>query len=393
MHLFPFIKRNMGSRKIFSLPIIFIWLCICCSNERYEGNELLPTYRFLIPDYSQQGIHTTVDSMHFTLDPDTYNAIRSFNVFSQEGIQYISFYDERSQTINIYDFGKQSLVKRLSLKEAFQGSRLYKTTVYCQNFDSIFVNNKFSIYLLDTTSLIRDSISFKTDPEFAWANFENTAPLIINDGTIYAAVRPYVDEKSLKAMRQWKVLYKFDFDRNTANLYYHLPVFLQQDFYGHRFMDHSHCINNHGNFVLSFPADTLLYETNLRDLHFSYSAKSMYQKDHISPVTKQALLNDEGGKGYMLRDSYEAIYFDNHLNRYLRLARFKVSESDYQSGNRKRKQSLIILDENLKIIGESLIDSSISLKELFFSNDGSIFARVSYQDEYAIHFVKLKYAD
>jgi hypothetical protein len=377
--------------------VIISVLCFVCCMPGFscrESDHTIPSiYKYLAPGYNYMQLCSTADTIIFPLNEHTYNAIKSFNLFFQGGIEYISFYDDRSGTVNVYRFDSRHMIKRIRLKKVFASEKLYKTTAYCKSFDSIFVTNKNKLYLIDSSGRIKRSFNFVERKRVLYAAFENTNQPVFKNGIMYANIRPYVQQSSFNALKQWKVLYGFDINKKESTLYYHLPKLYQENLYGYHFLDYSFCCNNKGNFVFSFPADTLIYETNLVDQHNAYYAKSKLQKDHIQPIDKEILDNDKGFEAYLMRDSYGAIYFDPYTKRYLRVAKSKISEADYNAKRRQRQQRLIIFNEHFRIIGESDINNAILLDTIFFTNDGSIYARVLSKDEYALYFVKLTYRE
>ncbi|WP_315816506.1 hypothetical protein [Paraflavitalea speifideaquila] len=61
---------------------------------------------------------------------------------------------------------------------------------------------------------------------------------------------------------------------------------------------------------------------------------------------------------------------------------------------KERERSLIILNENFKVIGESVLNDGLdAFKSIFFTPDGGIYIRIKAEDEQAIHFVRLEYSD
>lgn len=370
---------------------ILIFLVVGCQTE----NPVMPArYTYIKPRYDQVKMITTYDTISFPLDDKSYNAIKSFNVFSNRGKEFISFYDERSKHVMIYDFETRVLEKKINLKKILSESSLYKTTAYTRNFDTIFLANYKKLYLADSSCKIKKSIEYIDGPSNIWAQFENTnQPALIN-GQFYASVRPYVDPASISALEKWKVLYQFDLEKKQRTLSYHLPEIYRKNLYGYHFLDYSYCYNNRGNFVFSFPADPNVYETNLSDLNHSYLAKSQHQAAEITPATKEIIKDqDKTYKYYMTKDSYGAIYFDPAHQRYLRVAKSKITEKDFEAKNRNRKNSFVIFNDQLAIIGEAPIPDGISYKEIFFTRMGKMYARINTSNEYAIQFVQLKYND
>jgi hypothetical protein len=373
-----------------SALIVCITSFLSCKDKKTVDN----VFKYFKPNYELVDLKPTADTLKFSLDENSFNDIQSFNLFTENTKQYISFHDQRSETITIYSLDKQRRIKKIELKGIFIGKKLYKTTAYIKSLDSIFITNNRSLYIVNKDGAVIKTVSFLKNPPFAWAYFKNTNPPIFVNNNLYIGVRPYVKNTSQKALKEWKVLYKFNLLGTGKYLYYNLPKNYQDHLYGYYFMEYNYCYNNHGRYVFSFPADTNIYETDLSKCHIAYFAKSQFQTELIKPVDKKDLSNVESEyKSFLARDSYGAIYFDPYKRRYLRVFKSKITEEDYQKKNKNKEQRLIVFDENLKIIGESKIDNSISLSTIFFTSDGKIYARVNLQDEYNLNFIRLVYND
>lgn len=375
--------------KIKSFVIVEIIVCII--SWGCHESSLAESYNYIDPKYDLIKLEQSTDSIHFPLDENTYNSIKSFNTFVQKGVEFVSFYDSRSQTINIYEFNTQKIKEKIDLKSISIGNRLYKTTVYVKTLDSIFICNETKLYMIDSSGAIKKSIDYLSDPPLAWAAFENTCPPLFEGDKIFTGVRPYVNETSLNALSKWKVLYQFNLTKNEAFLHYNLPRLYKENFFGYHFLDYSYCINSKGNFVFSFPADSTIYETNLKDYNEAYWSKSKFQKTDISPVRKSDLLKNEGKMQYAIRDSYGPIFFDKYNRRYLRLARQKINSTEYSSKNRRKRQSVIILDEKFRIIGESEVKNNVAFSSLLIASNGNIYIADGSNDEHYLNFIRFVY--
>lgn len=386
------ISKKMKYCTFFKAAIVLLYfLCVRCG-EGPRGKKSV--YSYIAPDYKQVQIKIAPDSIRFPLTEETYNMIKAFNVFNYDKTDYISFYDNRSESINIYSFGTQKLISKLLLKNLLPDQKLYNTTVFVKNFDSIYISNELSLCLLDSSGLVRNKFAFTKKPYIVRGIFDNTTLPVFRGDTMYVKARSYLDATSLKDLREWKALYSFNLKSNKTKLHYHLPEVYQNSIFGSRFFDYNYCYNDRGNFVFSFPADPNIYETDLSQNFKSYYGKSQFQKEEIEIARKTDLLNSESkNRSYLLKDSYGAIFFDPFRKRYLRVAKQKLSDSDYLAKKRKKRQWLTVFDERFKIIGESLIDEGVNLDALFFAANGNIYARVDMRDDNAIHFVKLAYSD
>ena len=368
---------------------------VCCLHFMSCKNEphvVKSTFKYIQPNYTDVKLRATHDSIHFRLSESVYNDIKSFNYFLHKGTPYISFYDGRSASINIYDFASQKRVKKIKIKKWLGNERLYKTSVFVHNLDSIFIANLKTLYLYDVEGKRKSSIEFNNRID-QLAFFDNPQPPVLRNNVLFAGIRPWVKETSLSAMKDWRLLYGFNLCDSTKQVYYSLPEIYTKNIYGSHFLNYSFCYNNKGHFVFSFPADSNIYETNLKDYHVAHNGKSRFQSGDILPVPEEAIKNDEAYKAYRLRDSYSFIYYDAFHKRYLRLARQKYTEAEYASKASLKRQSLIIFNEKVEIISESKIEDDLSFGSLFFTADGDIYARVNSKDEYALHFVRLAYTD
>lgn len=373
--------------------LFFLLLCLSLVQCRQEKKTPPSNYAYRPSSYDEVGIQVTTDTLHFPLGEDAFNDIKSFNYFEYQGKEYIAFYDRQTETVNIYDFIFRQRIKQLPLKPLFKGNKLYKGSVFVKTPDSIFVINKKKIYLLDGKTNLIDRIPF-SDRADAMAVIENTTPAIWKENNLYTGIRSYLPETSLPDIRKWKLLYQFDFRKENSDRVYSLPPLYHHNLYGNRFLEYSYCYNKKGNFIFSFPADSNIYETDLGHYYQHYYGKSRYQSDPILPVSKPDLADDKNStREYATRYSYGAIFYDPYHNRCLRMARQKMDPQEYDNKTGVRKQSIIIFDDQFRIIGESPMQPDFSPSFLFITRNGEIYSRVDRKDEYAIHFVKLNYTE
>lgn len=349
--------------------------------------------RYVEPQYSLTGLHATSDTVSFRLEKYNYNIIKSLNLFSVNGEEYIAFLDRQSGSITIYDFKSKNQISEIVLNKHLPASKPQKAVMFCKNFDSIFVVYKRVLYLIDSSGTVKKTVDILEEPWYIQDTYGSSNRFVFKDGILYAGVYSYIDATSWDELKKWRALIGFDLNSERGILYYQLPEIYQKNLYGSDFLKCNYCYNNRGNFVFSFPADTSIYETNLSDYHATYFGKSFFQKEKIKPVRKEDLSGMGGYKSYITRDSYGVLYFDPSHKRYLRIANSKISEEDYQLKRWRGKTNIIIFDENFKIIGESELDANIQPNSIFFTSDGSVYARTKVNDEYFLHFVRLTYDD
>lgn len=381
--------------KTYILIFSYISLLLACSGCMQHSGTTDIEYLYIEPDYGKVDIAPTGDSIAFPLDETTYNKIKNFNLFTDvHNEKFISFYDKRSISINIYHFASKKKVARMELKNLFSKLEAKKISAYVHNFDSIFINTSKGLVLIDSTGKKLQSIKFLKHPKYAWAEFEITAPPFFSDGHLYTSVSPYVNAKSRSAIKNWRIIYDFDLRQGTAQLLYRLPPAYNHQLDGRIYFNHSYCINDKGHFVLSFAIDSCIYETDLQEYHKAYLGKSHRHKDPITMGSEKADSTFRlKYKKFFSNDTYSSIYYDPYKKRYLRMMYGKLSKAELAAGEKTKKLSMIIFNEHFKIIGESDIPAGISTSAMFFSPDGKIYARVNVNDPNQLQFVRLRYSD
>ena len=375
--------------KYLIIAFLFSFFLEACQEE---DTVIKNTYKYLKPDYNKIQVEGTTDTLHFLLNDSSYNDIESLNIFEDKGTEFISFFDQRSEALLIYRASGGEMVNRIPLKSILKKKSFYKTDVFVKNYDSIFITNRTSLYLVDSFGHLKASAAFITTPTNAYALLDNSCPPIVVGGKLYTGVKPSIYKERLKTYRNWKVIYEFKLSEDSVKLKYNLPEMYHSHLYGFQYLSNSFCYNNHNRFVFSFAADTNIYETDLDNYNMTYYGKTLYQQAPVKWKNNNAN-KDEDDKNYLTGEAYGAIYFDPFKRRYLRVAKKRISEANYEAKDRSREQSLIVFDEAFRIIGESPLERNISLSSLLFTRNGDIYARVNKKDEYAIHFLRLEYKE
>ena len=131
-----------------------------------------------------------------------------------------------------------------------------------------------------------------------------------------------------------------------------------------------YCLNEHGDYVISFPACHQLVSGNLNGSRQSTIVESGCNAiKEIKPYRKYKFImnhsSDDVWSWYMNNPSYEGILYDKYRKVYYRFARLPLPE--YKKGDRGNRKPLvvIILDENLQYLGEYLMPTVV---EYFSTN-------------------------
>lgn len=378
-------------RFVNVILITFFIMCTITACRNKEHVEF-DSYTFYKPLYDGVELVASTDTLHLSLNK-TDNSFESIDPFSDHGIEYVAIYNEASEMVNIYELYSQKLVKTISLA-AYSLHRKHTTSVYCKNFDSIFIsNNSASLFITDSSGANKSTISFPENPPDSYiADFKNTRPPLVKDSCFYASFAVSGNIRTVSQVRDWQLIWQIDLKNNQQESFYRMPERYMNKFYGYDLMEFNYCLNNRGNFVFSFPADSNLYETDLADINRAIYGRSQFQKGDIEPVDKSKK-GDDIYFEYLARDCYGAVFFDPYHKRYLRVFKHKISEKDLAAKRYHREKSIVIFNEDLQIVGESFLPKGLIINSLFFTSDGRMYARTKQRDKTALHFLRLMYKE
>lgn len=367
------------------LTLFCVFSLTACRSKKQEAD-----YRFNKPSYDDIALVASKDTLHFLLNKID-NSIASINTFSAQGIEYIAIYKVPSETVDIYELYSQKLIKTISLA-LYVLNKKHSTSVYCKNFDSIFINNnKNSLFMTDSSGKNKRTFLFPEGLNPGIADFVNNRPPVLKDSCFYASFP--VSGRNVDHVNNWSLMWRIDLKNNKQERLYHMPKRYINNFYGFDLMKFSYCFNNRRNFVFSFPADSNLYETDLDNLNCMFYGRSKFQQGDIEPLSKNKIGSD-GEFEYLERDSYGPVFFDPYHKRYLRIFMHKLSRKDIDAKNYDKEKSVLIFNEELRLVGESSFSKKgVLFSSLFFTADGCMYARVKPKDKAVLHFVRFIYKE
>jgi hypothetical protein len=339
------------------------------------------------PRYSQFRFRLG-DTISFALAEYNYNRIAASSYFKCNDTTYLAFYDKGSKSILVYDFKSKIQIMNTRLAKWVKNSKLDKANVIFKNFDSIFVTTQSDFYLLDSAGKVYKQIEFFKQRGHE-GTVSNTEPPILKGKYLYIGVKPNISEKSLIAHRKWRTLYKINIESGEKEMVYPLPPLYHTNLYGYSYLEYSYCINDKGNFVFSFAADSNIYETDVDSFQISYNAQSRFHKGLIPSMTKEQIMSTDSYQTYAIQDSYGPLLYDPNSKLYFRQAKQGGDPEDVKAKIYSKKRSIIILDQNFRIIGEQEYNDEFSFSSIFFTPEGKSYTRINYADESALHFAEL----
>lgn len=373
----------MRTSALFSCIILLLASCVNTQSPQ-------PAYHYQEPDYDKVQLTLTTDTLSFPLDEDTFDNLEGMSIRQLHDSTRFSFFDERSCSINEFDYPSRQLVWRMDLQKRFPPNSI--RTAYLHTYDSILILTRDTLYHLDSTAKIHHRIAYNTGKEPTIPDITPIHPPVFRDGNIYLNRYAGINSASRDAIRNWRVLWVADLSGNTYQTMQEMPDLYLQHYYVGKLLQYNHCVNDSGRFVFSFYADTVLYESDLKGQTHAWFAKSRYQQKPVLYSRKDNVTHpSEERHKYLISDSYGGVYFDPYQKRYLRIARSGIPEEDFRAKKTERNYRFIILDRQFRIIGESEFPKEVILKQTFFTPNGKIYARIPARNESELAFIRLEY--
>jgi len=227
---------------------LITWLCILanCLNVKCKQTDadglITSKYVYLRPHYDKVQMFGTSDTLHFYLNDSAYNDIESMNYFQQGTTEYLSFFDKRSASINIYQPDSRYIKYKLPITKFIKKPKLSNTSVYMKNFDTIVIADKYNIYVFDSSGIAKVTIPFKAKQSAVKSKLEASRPPVFIDQKMYTIVKPSGMINSVTECLDWKSLYEFDLKNKKATLHYNLPKVYQTDLRSFQYLYSSYCL-------------------------------------------------------------------------------------------------------------------------------------------------------
>lgn len=345
--------------------------------------------------------------LSFPIDEDTRLPKFCLWSFTDNQNDYIAF-DNQGDEILFYDIKTQHLVKKVKYEREGANGIVEINSFYVEDFDHIYIPSlQGGIFVTDTTAKIKQKIDFsQLKGELPLVRFLSTtishSPICTVDDKLYIPqpVNPLLGGDFLPNSPVGALLDTISETKKTTPVTYlsHVPTSNIHSYV--RGVIVSYCYDGE-KFVYSFDTEssvvTLLADFSKRQ---SYKAKSKYiNKVEIEPLKGMDLnlalkKNCEiAGYGNIVYDKYRKVYYrfaypDVELDK---------DESNYMDIlHWGRKQfSIIILDKDLNVIGETLFPEYTYNSHLFFiAEDGLYLSATHFKrsdfDENILRFQKIE---
>lgn len=372
---------------------VFVFL-ISCSHE--------------IP-WNSYSLQASDDFLNFEIDEDT--RLPKFNLwsFEEEGKDYLAF-SNMGREILFYDIGSQKLIKKIKYEREGVNGIENVISFFVTDFSHISVSSSYSLvtYVTDSTGQIRSKIEYEKTKDgipltIASVSTMTRNPLSFIGDSMYVAQDPnrmigdgdYVSKSPIGFMID-KHTNQITVNPLKHHLYFDNVKKVPASTGGNRI---SHCFDG-TDLIISREVSDSIYKLSPNFKRVSgFLAKSRYinhpKAESIADNDLQRIV-----KRACELPVYGSIIYDKYREVYYRFAFPEVEmekERDYLSiYHSGRKQfSIIILDKDMKVVGETLFpEYTYNPYLLFIRKDGlymstSHFKRSDF-DENVLRFQKIE---
>lgn len=345
-------------------------------------------------------LEPTDDFLEYEIDSDTEIPLFNLYTFEDNGVEYLTFSNRFSRTILIYDLNAQELVKKVVFAgEGPNGIGNWLFGYFVKDMNHIYVPsaNREEIFITDTTGILRDKIDYsltedgESTVKAYYTNLDNVQMTFIGDSLfIPQMLNNRLGDRMVEESKTFVVV-----NMHTRKVF-HFPMNFPQLISTSDVrttiegaLTYSQVYDGE-NFIYSFAMDENLYKVNPQSGCLSkIPAISRY----ISDLKFKKIPNDftqnlkktceTADYGNILYDKYRKVYY-----------RFVYPETELEQGlnylnilhTGKKEFSIIIMDENLKIIGETKFPAYTYLSYICFINKNGLYLSTS-------HFMREDYND
>lgn len=351
--------------KITLLAVISLFCLLSCVDKKVQTKE---SYNLVASD----------KQLSFALDPNTKTFILALFPFTDEtGKEYLTFQNQDQNEILFYDMNSRKL--EFKVKPAYEGPNGVGQVLgyYVHTIDSIFltISGTNEIVLVNRNAEIKDKINYeRAEDGTLLTDFCSISsvyqPIIMIDKEMYimSGCNRWLEKDPISAVINME-------DKTIHAFPYYYPSFLGADNKAKRagIEEHlSRCFDGK-HFVYSFHFDETIYIASQdHDSIKEVKVKSKY-------IDKVRLLDDYGNltiTDACENPNYGNLLFDKYRNVYYRIAYPETEIEKEVKGLEllqygRKNFSIIILDKNFNIIGETLFpDYTYNSTVMFVREDG-----------------------
>ncbi|WP_373523934.1 DUF4221 family protein [Aquiflexum sp.] len=346
-------------KSLISFFIIFILLFSCNPNTRNDFViiEKRPSYDF---DLVQKEV------LYFPLDSVSKFDLRSLHIFEDlSQNKYFVYLNSDRNRIYFYDFENRDIQSIIEIdRDGPSGISSKIQGLHVISMDSIYVVDEYNIYLINQEGEILDRDKFNGSNDFSFTLESGTKKNIVHHiGHMYLAISSELNPDLLESFQlKNQVLLDFDLASKKYSTHFEFPEIYSRRVFPINYADIYFTYNPKQDFfAFSFPADDSVHIKDLNGKEKAVFAGSKFAIE-IRDLSEVEYFEDlmVYTKHYLTNISYGPIYWDPHKEVYYRIVEQPISGQHFNSKNWFKKCSIIILDEDFNIIGETSFDDNVN---------------------------------
>ena len=294
----------------------------------------------------------------------------------------------KTNEIQMYDMENKTLHKRLRFSVEGNNSVGRIFSFYIHKLDSIFLFQQFSpnIYLTDTSGSVRKKITVQvpemhTSPFVHLTYFSSPAVLVGEDVVVKTRPADVHNQITNDVLSKRHLTYSINLNNGETELLSHkFPNNYLVD--GYRFFDFSFA-KGLDKWVYSFHSDHDLYYSDARNTSLaSVTAKSNYINGFRNFDLSGS--REENYRYFASAPNYKSIFYDKFKNVYYRVCYPEIeltSEEEIMKYRFVPKMfSILILDSELNVIGETLFEKEKFLPDNLFITEAGVYLSKNHPD-------------
>ena len=334
-------------------------------------------------------LEATENIKSFPLDSDVkYNAFYLYT-FEEKGKNYLSFLNYRTTQLLFYDFDTTKFLFKVTLDKEGSNGVVMPTGYYVKDFDNIYISSSayFGLIKVDTIGTIVQKIPYgKTDtgykilPSYNPSSHPYLPPIFIGN-------KVYITQNNLKKFSPAEKTPLSVAIDTVQKKYTSLPLtfsILTEKQLESNISSFSR-IYDGKNLIYSFYSDEDILVTSIDGPEVK---KIKVKSKYIDiPYEKLDFESNNAPKHVLTLARYGDLIYDSYREVYYRFAYPKTELEDNvnwwgKAVYGRKKFSVIILDKDFQIIGETLFPEAIYNSYVFFVEKEGLYISRDYQMNY-----------
>jgi hypothetical protein len=347
--------------KIQLLFFAYLLFCIGCNQYKNNSERIILNSRSYDYGLMQQNI------LYFPLDSISAFDTKSLQVFNKGLDKYFVYFNSKKNLLYFYDFYQQKISFNILLaEEGVDGVGSDVNGIFINNLDSIYIFDDYVISRINNKGKVMERIRFDQIPSFDFGftlEAGTKQNIYKHNDELYVGISSELDpflQTSFNIENQ--VLLNIDLKNSHFTTHFDFPEKYKNNIYSPNYSNVYFTFNDEDElFVMSYPADSRLYLESFDNSEVIVDAESKYF-NQIEPMKENDMREDfmTYTKHYLTNFSFGPIYFDKYKNIYYRFVEHPISEADFDNRNWSKTCSIVILDNNFNIIGESKFGKEVN---------------------------------